>query len=492
MKQYERFGACLKRCLAAESLSATEAAKLVGFRSRNSIFRILAGETGHDVNLRFLSNLYEALQDTWPQQHWFDLQTALSVERLGPEQYETNRAFERLLHVEEPPLCATLTKIHPDGSEEDCNLIWALDQAANAARAEIVISGCCDRGLSQLLAERCGKAGAQGRLKIRQYIDTAEATLTQHILGILPLVSMPWYNARLVVPELCPEEMLALYRVHAVHICCWDEAGNASGGMLIRFDKTHFATQWMVGGASAARQVLDRLRFDLELLKPMPELNDGAESFIRYTQNYAQLEANCAILSIKPDVHFNCIPPQVLYPAILEGFEQANIVGSDELDAVIRQLWSIHEARFNNIIDKHRPTHLVYSLPAMERFMQTGVLTDQFYLQRAYTVEERREIIRVLLDAMRSKPWFNVHFFKDEAPMPRYEISCYDGKGVLLMDAYTGYELEADHSEALITLPAFMESFKVFFKDELLAHFVLTRAETLLALERLLVMEVAE
>ena len=62
----------------------------------------------------------------------------------------------------------------------------------------------------------------------------------------------------------------------------------------------------------------------------------------------------------------------------------------------------------------------------------------------------------------------------------------------MLTDAYTGYDLDADHSEALIALPAFMESFERYFKDELLAHYVMSRADTLRTLERLLVMKVQE
>lgn len=489
MKQYERFGACLKRCLDEGGLSATEAAKLVGFRSRNSIFRILAGETGNEVNLRFLAALYDKLGDAWPQERWIALQEALSVERLGPERYEANCAFDRLLHEREEPLQATVQQI---GAERPA--VWSLKELltgiAAAHRAEIVITGCCDRELSLLLVDCCGTAGEQGRLKIRQYIDTTESTLPQHILGILPLVSKPWYNARLVQEDACAPEMMALYRIHALHICTWDEEGKLTGGMLMRFDKTHFATQWRGDGAEAFMQVLDRMRFDLELLKPMPQLAGGTEDFIRYTDHYAQLEDNCTILSIKPDVHFNCIPPKILYPSIVEGFEQAGIAGGEELETVIARLWQIHEGRYLNMADKHRPTHLVYSLPAMKLFMQTGVCSDHFFLQRAYTVAERREIIAVLMETMRENPWFNVHFLREQSPDLHYEISYYDGKGVLLMDAYTGYDLNVDHSEALITLPAFMESFRAYVQDELLVHHVMSRAETLIALEQLLTMDI--
>lgn len=490
MKQYERFGACLKRCLDEGDISATEAAKLVGFRSRNSIFRILAGETGNEVNLRFLASLHEKLGEVWPQERWTALQEALSVERLGPERYEANCAFDRLLHEQEEPLQAVVQQISTEGQPALKSLKDVLTEVAKAHRAEIVITGCCDSELSHLLVDCCGAAGDRGKLTIRQYIDTTESTLSQHILGILPLVSKPWYNARLVQEDDCAPEMMSLYRLHALHICAWDENGKRSGGMLIRFDKAHFATQWRVDGAEAFMHVLDRMRFDLELLKPMPQLAGGPEDFIRYTQRYAQLEDNCTILSIKPDVHFNCIPPKLLYPSIVEGFEQAGIAGGVELEQVIAQLWQIHEARYLNVIEKHRPTHLVYSLPAMKRFMQTGVCSDHFYIQRAYTVEERREIISVLLTAVRENPWFNIHFLYEKSPELRYEISYYGGKGVLLMDAYTGYELNADHSEALITLPAFMESFRAYVQDELLVHHVMSRAESMRELEGLLTMDI--
>lgn len=474
-------------------MSASEAARAVGFRSRNSIFRILSGDTGYDVKLRFLHQLREKIGSQWPDENWYALQTALSRERLGNVQYEASRTFRRVLHEQETPLDAAVQLIGNAASDKgEYTLAEILDYAAGAAQTEIVITGCCDSALSKLLAEHCGKAGDEGRLHIRQYIDTNDATIAQHILGVLPLLSKPWYNARLVGPEACPEEMLALYRMHVLHICCKDAQGEQSGGMLVRFDKEHFSTQWRVDGALSFMQVLDRLRFDLDLLKPIIRQGDGPEVYLDYTRQYAAMEENCAIFSIKPDIHFNCIPSALLEQAILEGFEQHGMAAGPELSALVAGLKTIHDHRFDNIINKRKATHLVYSLQNMERFMRTGVQSDHFFMQRAYTVEERRQIIRVLLETMREKPYFNVHFLKPEVLPLRYEITCYEGKGVLLMDAYTGYELNSDHSEALITLPAFMSSFKHFFQEELLVHYVLSHAETIRELERLLMMDVQE
>lgn len=490
MQGYESFAECLTRCLKEENLSASEAARLVGFRSRNSIFRILSGDTSGDVNLRFLAALHDALADKWPQERWMSLQEALIVERLGPERYRANQAFERVLYSKDVPCEYMVERLLPDGRTEELPLLEVLDGISRAQKVEIVLTGCCDAALFRMLADRCGEAGEQGRLKIRHYIDTAASTITQNILGVLPLISKPWYNARLVEPGSCPEEMMVIYRLNALHVHRWDEDGTEHGGMFIRYNATHFASRMEVRGACEAIMLLDKCRFDLELLKPMPQLSEGADAFIGYTEQYRQLEKDCAIWSIKPDVHFNCIPTELLEQAIIEGFQQTGMAAGPELEQLINALKAVHDDRYHNMIAKHKPTHLVYSLPAMERFMRTGVQTDHFFIQRAYTVEERRRIIGELLRTMRENPWFNVHFLRTNAPELRNEITCYEGKGVLMMDAYTGYELEADHSEAVVTLPAFVESFRSYFVDELLVHHVMSRADTMRHLERLLVMNV--
>lgn len=493
MQRYESFGECLKRCLQEEGLSASEAARLVGFRSRNSIFRILSGDASEDIKLRFLEALHAVLGSRWPESRWYALQEALSVERLGPERYRANLAFQRVLHDPEATIPAfTVHRSLEDGSTRVYDLTKLLDEALRAAKAEIIITGCCDAGLSRLLAEHCGAAGDRGTLSIRHYIDTSEQVVTQNILGVLPLVGKPWYNARLVEPGSCPPEMMAIYRIHSLHMQLWDEQGRQSGQTCIRYDATNFVFHSWTQGASATVGMLDRWRYDLELLKSMPQLSEGPEAFVEYTARYGQLEEGCAIYSIKPDPHFNCIPTHLLEQAVLEGFEQSGMAAGPELNELIEALKQVHDSRFANMMSKRRPTHLVYSLPMMERFMRTGVLSDQFFLQRAYTVEERREIIRVLLEAMRQQPYFNVHFLKTGIPELRYEISCYEGKGVMLTDAYTGYDLDTDHSEALIGLPAFVESFERYFKDELLVHYVISRADTLRELERLLVMKIQE
>ncbi len=487
MKQYESFGECLKRTLKEEHMSASEAARLVGFRSRNSIFRILAGDAGEEVKQRFLNALYEAVGAQWPPERWLELREALSVDTMGPLRYQANFAFRKVLHERAgEPMTFQVYRKSENGLGAVCTMEEVLRGIAASPRAEVVITGCCDRDLARLLVDCCEEAGENGTLTIRHYVDTHPEAVSANILGILPLVSKTWYNARLLAPGSCPDQMMDVYRLNAIHVHQWDGLGHPKSAMYLRYDEKNFVVMNQREEDSPFITLLDRWRFQLELLKPTISLSGGSDIFVEYTRQYALLEEDCAILSIKPDVHFNCIPVAALETAIADGFAQSGIAMGPELSALMDELREVHQQRVRNMAEKHKVTHLIYSLPAMERFMRTGVQSDQFFLQRPYTMEERRMCIRFLLDTMREQPYFNVHFLQEDMPPLQYEISFYDGKGVMLMDAYTGYDLDADHSEALITLPAFMEAFQRYYRDELLAHHVLSRRETIKTLEYLL------
>ena len=492
MNRYETFSECLQRCLDEGGLSASEAARLVGFKSRNSIFRILQGRTSAEVNEKFLAELQAAVGSRWPEETWRNLHETLTIERLGIETYLNNQAFAQMLH--EPPrssrnVCVqTMNGAQPGRVQ---TLGEVLDEALGAERVEIVLTGCCDAGVMQLLAEKCALAGDDGRLTIRHYIDTTEPEVVRCILALLPLVGKSWYNARLVDQDSCPKQMQLFYRISGIYINCRSADGWETGHQIVCVGDNEYLRQ-MFDCACPVNYVLDRWRFHLELLKPTLEMGMDAQAFLDYTAQYAELEKDCVILSIKPDVHFNCIAPELLEEAITEGFGRAGVAQGEELHALVAALYEIQQGRFENTLKKRRMTHLVYSLDAMERFMQTGVLGDQLFIQRAYTVRERREIVRTLRDAMLENPYFHVHFFKQNLPDLCNEISYYGGRGVMLMDAYTGYDLEREHSEALITLPEFMEQFRRYFMEELLVNGVVSRAESLALLERLMQMDVSE
>lgn len=484
MKAQESFGGCLQRVLAEEGMSASEAARLVGFRSRNSIFRILAGDTSSEVDGRFLAALRQAVGDRWPQRHWDALDTALNIKRVGLQQYRSDQAFRQAMHGTAQTAELTVeTRWH--ARPEELPLAALLEEISAGSELLVIMTGCCQREVTTVLVQAFGRAGEEGRVTIRHYIDIREEDVVHNILGVLPLLSKVWYNARLVEEDSCGPEMEAIYRTNVISIRQHRSDGQDVWHELVQYDAARFVHRFTRENEGQMADVLDRQRFQLELLKPLTKPDSGADAFVDYTSQYAWLEKDGMILSIKPDVHFNCIPSDVLYPAILDGFRQAGLAVGEELTGLVEQLKVIHDARYENMWKKHRPTHLVYSIPAMERFMRTGVLTDQFFIQRAYTPEERRRILCELYRQTQQNPYFHIHFLREDVQELRHEMTFYEDKGVLLLDAYTGYDLHDDHSEALITLPAFMENFYRFFMDQLLGRLVLPKAEGLAVLERL-------
>lgn len=488
MKLPGSFAQCLQEALDENGMSASEAARLVGFRSRNSIFRILSGETSVAVEERFLASLRETVGDSWPEESWRRLEDALSIKRVGFEQFRSNQAFLNALREQEQVPYTAETRWNA-AEVEKIPLKQLLEDLAKDSELDVIICGCCERPLSTLVAECLCTAGDEGRAKVRHYIDIREDVAVQNILGVLPLVSKIWYNARLVEENVCPAEMAALYRTNVISVRQKTADGRYFWHQFLRYDSTSFVHSAGAGAASQLASILDRWRFQLELLKPIEKPGSGPHAFVEYTSQYEQLERDSMILSIKPDIHFNCVPTELLYQSVMEGFAQTGLASGPELLELVEQLQIIHDERYQNIFKKRRPTHLVYSLTAMEQFMRTGVQSDHFFIQRAYTMEERKAILRGMYTAMQEDPYFNIHFVRRDMPELINEMTFYEGKGVLLLDAYTGYDLHDDHSEALITLPSFQQSFCKFFIDTLLPQYVMSRAECCAELERLLRMD---
>lgn len=479
------FGECLQEKLAAHGLTASKAARLVGFRSRNSIFRILSGETSAEVDARFLDKLKEALGDEWPLESWRQLENALDIKRVGFVQHRSNEALCQAMSGGGEKR-SYIVEYRETGRTVERPLEELLREICRSGNISVGICGCCERSLAAVLASCMNDAGSEGRLRVRHYIDTSPEVMVHRLLGVLPLMSKVWYNARLVGEGQCPSEMEAVYRLNIISIIVEAPDGEQTSHQLLQCDTERFVYAGTVGDAGQLLDVMDRCRFQLAPLKPMIPPEGGAEDFVAYTDSYLHLEQDCMILSIKPDVHFNFVPSDLLYTAIKEGFRQSGMASGEGLAELLTALKVIHDQRYANITGKHRPTHFVYSLQAMEQFMRTGVQSDHFFIQRAYTVEERRTIVRLLLEQVQRDPYFNVWFLRPELPEIRAEMTFYEGRGVMLMDAYTSYDLHDDHSEALVPLPEFMQSFQRFFMDVLLEQLVLSRAESIAALERLL------
>ena len=151
----------------------------------------------------------------------------------------------------------------------------------------------------------------------------------------------------------------------------------------------------------------------------------------------------------------------------------------DERNQLIEGLREIQLKRWRNFDEKHRVTHTIFTYEAMRTFAMTGRQSDHFFAMRPYTPLERKAILLNLRKWLTNNPYFTYYFFKPGVHPVQHEIGMYEGKGVLLTKGNTGYKLDGDHTEALITQDEFCKRFKDYFLRRLLVHEVTSPAETL-------------
>ena len=188
---------------------------------------------------------------------------------------------------------------------------------------------------------------------------------------------------------------------------------------------------------------------------------------------------------MKPDVPINYIHPDILLPAVIDGFKASGFVGQDEMRGYLQQFYDIHLLRYENFLKKRKVTHVVFSLEAMRKFMLTGQQSDHFFAMRPYTLAERLAILNHLREETANNPYFSVRFLKADRAHPSMEVTLYEGEGVLFTKSDTHYHLTGDHSEALVSHPAFMKKFRDFFIHELLKEHVMSHQETMAAMNDL-------
>ncbi len=77
MNEHLAFAQCLQRVLNETELMATEVARRLEMRSRNSIFRILKGKTSPQLNRRFLESFHKHMGEQLTEAQWAALNRAL-------------------------------------------------------------------------------------------------------------------------------------------------------------------------------------------------------------------------------------------------------------------------------------------------------------------------------------------------------------------------------------------------------------------------------
>ncbi|MBQ4265123.1 MAG: hypothetical protein IJB85_06390 [Clostridia bacterium] len=482
------FGQCLKEMLKEKRISASEVARLMAYKSRNSVFRILDGTGGHSVCEAFFEKLKEENPLALSEEGFTVLAQALEVTRVGEHAFMSNRAMrELLMNVSLEPE-EHRVRIDASNTPEDPRFHDALDAMAQGRKAYLTITGCCDRPIFDALREHIYKTDLSCEVKVRHIVYTGAEEIVHNISAIQPLLYSDVYTAYCLEPGMFSKERESVFRMNCVYLHIQDAQGQWYNQMIPLVDKGVFIAMRRTrgGGSEPFQKYFKDDLARMPLLKADFSKAGRLEDYQSYTQACRQLERNRAIYTIKPDVPLNFIHPDILLPCVAEGFAAMGEDDPKGFEAFLREIERIHLARWENFFSKKKVNHTIFSREAMEQFARTGRQSDHFFAIRPYTGQERTQILTHLRKQEAENPHFHIHFFKEDFTPPLTEIGLYEGVGTLLTKPYTHYNLADDHAEAVLTQPEFCECYKEFFVKDLLAKHVVSREETLHIMDQLI------
>ena len=479
------FSQCLRQILDERKISASELARMMAYKSRNSIFRILDGIGGQSARQAFYDRLIGEDPLGLSSEERAALEQAMEVSRVGRHAFMSNHEMrEMLMNKDEAADKRTVClDMPPEG--KDYGFRQALEEITRARQAHIVILGCCYKEIFEAIREQIYTVNMAGKVKVRHLIYTGEEEIVHNIAAIQPLLYCDLYTAHCVEPGLLSKEREQFYRQNSIYILMQDNSGEWYVQTLILVDKGVFVPLSRVRMAEN-----DRLRCYFEAdLKKLPLLKTDIpgsgrlESYLNYTQSCRKLEANRTIYMIKPDIPLSCVHPDILFPCVKEEFWQ---MAGEQAETVKSELRQIHLARWENLFDSRKICHMILSQEAMRQFAATGRQSDHFFALRTYAKEDRVQILGHLREKIGEDIGFKLYFFKENFESPVMEIGLYEGVGTLMTKPYTHYDLAGDHAEAIITQREFCERYKDFYIKDLLERHVISQEETLEVMDELI------
>ena len=481
----QAFGPCLKGILESRKISASELARMMAYKSRNSIFRILDEAGGHSARQVFYERLIGEDTLSLSDDERAALEQALEVSRVGRRVFLSNHAMRELLMNDDMRKTESPVRIDAFYTPEDPTFVRALDEMARCRTAYITITGCCDRKIFDALRAWIYKTDVTCEMRVAHIIYTGEEEIVHNISAIQPLLYCDCYRAYCLEPGIFSQEREAMYRQNVIYALLLDGNGNWYRQTLLLVDKGVFIPLPRVKSRKndpMSRYFAEDIR-RMAMLKAELPGGGSVESYLEYIKSCRRLEQGRATYIIKLDLSLQCVHPDILLPCVKDEFW---MLAGEQAEAMKAEFLRTHLERWENMFSKKKVSHMIFSQKAMERFAKTGMQSDHFFAIRTYTPEERAAILTNLRDQMKENPGFHIYFFKESFEPPLTEIGLYEGAGTLMTKPYTNYDLAGDHTETIVTKKEFCERYKEFYVKDLLERQVISREETMALMDRLI------
>lgn len=316
---------------------------------------------------------------------------------------------------------------------------------------------------------------AEKDAKISHYLMINEDTSrTIHAMNVIfPIMFMSGYSGYLFAKN-CEQGHNGVQSSDFM-LVNWRDASGVRCESLILFDTPNHGRVYRSVHPGTLAKLLE---IPKECYKPIKKSfvdDTGADSYVDFSLECASIERNRRIFAIKPDICLESIPVEILLKAAREGL----LGTTEEFVRSEEALCEIFIRRYKNTFESRQVRHMIMKRSALWKFVRTGRLSDHFWGMRAFTLQERAEIMRSLLKQAENNPYFHMHFLKDNQFLRDMEIFCYDGKGILIVNVNADYDLNHGHAEVMLDHPEFQRLYKEFYLKHLIREHVIPQADTI-------------
>lgn len=187
------------------------------------------------------------------------------------------------------------------------------------------------------------------------------------------------------------------------------------------------------------------------------------------------LELNRVTYYLSPDICYMQIP----VPIGLKAFNECDHFPPEVRTKLVDSAMSLHSQRHHNFYHKHKHNFSIISLNGCRSFLETGRSTDHFIGFRSFTIPERLEIFKLMIERARENSFYHQFVLKEHSFFSKYICVCYDQIGLLLCPYNTSYQIGNNTNMVILKTPELATLFADYYCDCLLTEQCYSREESI-------------
>lgn len=169
------------------------------------------------------------------------------------------------------------------------------------------------------------------------------------------------------------------------------------------------------------------------------------KAYIDFLSHCLSLEKDKAIYQIKSEIGLEYVPVDILF----KNFSAWAHENDTRFLPFLEDLKDIFKNRNENLLSKKEPTYLIMTKKGMTEFVKTGRMKDHPFCLSAFTPEEIKKILSVLLSAAETSTVIPLIFSNEDMEL-NYSFIGYSRECMLICTAASDYDL-ADYTEIVLT-----------------------------------------